>query len=237
SIAVALTLIPALIYVVMRRRGEPKPARRIGIGRVRFSVSTDRLRVALCVATAVIVAAILARDWSPYGPAREGANLAFALLAIGILLGGMYALMLAYPVMLRWILGRKAVLLIPCGALIGLGLVIWLGWGKVFAWAPEGLKKTAPWNAAYHAFPGLGREFMPSLDEGSFLFMPTTMPHASIGEAMDILRKQDFAILSIPEVETVVGKLGRVDSPLDPAPISMFETVVNYASEYKLDAR
>src|SRR5690606_8368702 len=55
--------------------------------------------------------------------------------------------------------------------------------------------------------------------------------------AMDILRKQDLAILSIPEVETVVGKLGRVDSPLDPAPISMFETVVNYVPEYKRDAR
>jgi Cu(I)/Ag(I) efflux system membrane protein CusA/SilA len=76
---------------------------------------------------------------------------------------------------------------------------------------------------------------MPALDEGSFLFMPTTMPHASIGEAMDVLRKQDMAINSIPEVESAVGKIGRVESPLDPAPISMIETIINYKSEYITD--
>ncbi len=50
---------------------------------------------------------------------------------------------------------------------------------------------------------------MPPLDEGSFLYMPTTMAHASIGEALDILQKQDVAISNIPEVETVVGKIGQ----------------------------
>ena len=83
-----------------------------------------------------------------------------------------------------------------------------------------------------YAAPGLGKEFMPNLDEGSYLLMPTTMPHASIGEAMDILSKQDMAINAIPEIETAVGKLGRVESPLDPAPISMIETIINYKSEY-----
>ncbi len=73
---------------------------------------------------------------------------------------------------------------------------------------------------------------MPPLDEGSFLYMPTTMPHASIGEVMDVLQLQDKAIMGIPEVELVVGKLGRVESPLDPAPVSMIETVINYRSEY-----
>jgi Cu(I)/Ag(I) efflux system membrane protein CusA/SilA len=86
-----------------------------------------------------------------------------------------------------------------------------------------------------HAFPGLGKEFMPDLDEGSFLLMPTTMPHASIGEALDVLQKQDVLISNIPEVESVVGKIGRVESALDPAPISMVETVINYAPEYKRD--
>ena len=76
---------------------------------------------------------------------------------------------------------------------------------------------------------------MPPLDEGSFLYMPTTMPHASIGEAQDVLAKLDMAIASIPEVEQVVGKLGRAESALDPAPISMIETVINYKSEYKLN--
>jgi len=81
-------------------------------------------------------------------------------------------------------------------------------------------------------FPGLGKEFMPPLDEGSYLFMPTTMPHASIGETMDVLQIQDAAIGRIPEVESVVGKLGRAETPLDPAPISMIETVINYRPEF-----
>ena len=85
------------------------------------------------------------------------------------------------------------------------------------------------------SFPGLGREFMPALDEGSFLYMPVTMPHASIGEAMEYLRNLDMAIQAIPEVENVVGKIGRVESPLDPAPVSMIESVVNYKSEYRQD--
>jgi Cu(I)/Ag(I) efflux system membrane protein CusA/SilA len=73
---------------------------------------------------------------------------------------------------------------------------------------------------------------MPSLDEGSFLFMPTTMPHASIGQALDIVQKQDRAIREIPEVDTVVGKIGRVESALDPAPVSMIETLITYKPEY-----
>jgi Cu(I)/Ag(I) efflux system membrane protein CusA/SilA len=76
---------------------------------------------------------------------------------------------------------------------------------------------------------------MPDLDEGSFLYMPTTMPHASMGEALEVLQLQDMAFSNIPEVESVVGKLGRADSPLDPAPISMIETVINYKSEYASD--
>jgi Cu(I)/Ag(I) efflux system membrane protein CusA/SilA len=61
------------------------------------------------------------------------------------------------------------------------------------------------------------------------------MPHASIGEALDVLQLQDMAINAIPEVDLVVGKLGRVESPLDPAPISMIETIITYKSEYKID--
>jgi Cu(I)/Ag(I) efflux system membrane protein CusA/SilA len=76
---------------------------------------------------------------------------------------------------------------------------------------------------------------MPPLDEGSYLFMPTTMPHASIGEALDVLQKQDMSFSNIPEIESVVGKLGRAETPLDPAPISMIETVINYKSKYIVD--
>jgi Cu(I)/Ag(I) efflux system membrane protein CusA/SilA len=65
--------------------------------------------------------------------------------------------------------------------------------------------------------------------------MPTTMPHASIGEALSVLQLQDKSIAGIPEIESVVGKLGRAESPLDPAPISMIETVINYKPEYVVD--
>ena len=91
------------------------------------------------------------------------------------------------------------------------------------------------WSKLTHAFPGLSKEFMPDLDEGSFLFMPTTMPHAAIGEALDVIQKQNIAIRAVPEVESVVGKIGRVESALDPAPISMVETVINYKPQYKID--
>lgn len=90
------------------------------------------------------------------------------------------------------------------------------------------------WTLAM-TWKGFGKEFMPPLDEGSYLYMPTTMPHASIGEATEVLSLQDRRINAIPEVELAVGKIGRVRSPLDPAPISMIETVINYRSEYIVD--
>ena len=90
------------------------------------------------------------------------------------------------------------------------------------------------WSLA-QSWEGFGKEFMPPLDEGSFLYMPTTMPHASIGESMDVLSLQDRRINGIPEVDLAVGKIGRARSPLDPAPISMIETVINYHSEYIVD--
>ena len=60
------------------------------------------------------------------------------------------------------------------------------------------------------------------------------MPHAS-GESMDAMRKQDMAISGIPEIETVVGKLGRAETALDPAPVSMVETIIQYHSMFLLD--
>ncbi len=74
--------------------------------------------------------------------------------------------------------------------------------------------------------PGIGREFMPPLDEGSFLFMPSLLPQAGLGPAIEVNSKQDLAIASVPEVESVVGKIGRAESALDPAPIGMMESIV-----------
>lgn len=74
--------------------------------------------------------------------------------------------------------------------------------------------------------PRLGREFMPPLDEGDVLYMPTTLPGISVEEARRQLQRQDAMLRAVPEVLSVLGKAGRAESPTDPAPLSMFETVV-----------
>ena len=71
-----------------------------------------------------------------------------------------------------------------------------------------------------------GSEFMPPLDEGSLLFMPTMLPNVSMTEAKRIVQVQDAIIKSVPEVETVLGKVGRADTPTDPAPVSMIESII-----------
>ncbi|MEI6286732.1 MAG: CusA/CzcA family heavy metal efflux RND transporter, partial [Bacillota bacterium] len=75
-------------------------------------------------------------------------------------------------------------------------------------------------------FAKLGSEFMPPLYEGSLLYMPTTMPGASVTEATKLLQLQDRALKSVPEVERVFGKAGRAETATDPAPLEMFETVI-----------
>ena len=80
-----------------------------------------------------------------------------------------------------------------------------------------------------------GKEFMPSLNEGSFLLMPTSLPHAGVEENKRVLQQLDMAVASIPEIETVVGKAGRTESALDPAPLSMYENMIQYKPEYMLN--
>lgn len=72
----------------------------------------------------------------------------------------------------------------------------------------------------------IGKEFMPPLDEGSLLFMPVTLPNVTITEAKRILQVQDKVISAFPEVEQVLGKIGRAETATDPAPVSMVETIV-----------
>ena len=113
-------------------------------------------------------------------------------------------------------------------------MTIWLGLGRMaypveksLSYVKLDLNKISPWVALKHKFPGIGREFMPALDEGSFLYMPSFLPAASITEVMAGLKKQDILMKQIPEVDMVVGKLGRADTALDPAPTGMIETIVN----------
>jgi Cu(I)/Ag(I) efflux system membrane protein CusA/SilA len=72
----------------------------------------------------------------------------------------------------------------------------------------------------------LGSEFMPPLDEGDLMYMPTTYPGISIGQARQLLQQTDKLIKTVPEVETVFGKVGRADSATDPAPLTMIETFI-----------
>jgi Cu(I)/Ag(I) efflux system membrane protein CusA/SilA len=73
---------------------------------------------------------------------------------------------------------------------------------------------------------GLGSEFMPALDEGDLMYMPTTLPGLSIGKAQELLQQTDRLIRKTPEVERVFGKIGRADTATDPAPLTMIETVI-----------
>jgi Cu(I)/Ag(I) efflux system membrane protein CusA/SilA len=184
----------------------------------------------------IVVGLLLTMDWEPLGPQR---GLLRNFIFVGGLIGGLMALILLfqyfYAPILRWCLDNKLKFLSLPALLLLLAIMIWLGFDRVFDFVPHFIRPHGLWLSASQTFPGLGREFMPPLDEGSFLYMPTTMPHASITEALDVLQKQDAAMSNIPEVESVVGKIGRTDSALDPAPLAMIETVVNYKPEYITD--
>ncbi len=91
---------------------------------------------------------------------------------------------------------------------------------KTFAFAFVGMASIIP------AFMILGSEFMPTLHEGSLLYMPTALPGISVSEAQRILTKQDQILKSFPEVDTVFGKAGRADTSTDTAPLSMIETTI-----------
>ncbi len=195
------------------------------------------------VLSVVVVTWLLTTYWLPFGPSVSFlGNLTFIVLLIGGILFTFWMLIKYYTRLISWCLEyKKTFLAIPAFFMV-LAMVIWLGFASVFGFVANGfdsigvnVRTTSVWTAGTHAFPGLGEEFMPALDEGAFLLMPTTMPHAGVEEAKDVMRKIDMSVASIPEVETAVGKMGRTESALDPAPISMFENVILYKSEYKTD--
>lgn len=191
----------------------------------------------------LVVLLLLANEWLPIGVESSFfTNVVFLAIVIALVLGLFTVFQHYYPRLLTWCLTHKKTFLIIPVLLLLLGINIWMGFGKVFGFVARGfdqvdvnIRTTALWSSLHHTFPGLGREFMPSLDEGSFLLMPTTMPHTGIAYNLQVLQELDRRIQSIPEVEVVVGKAGRAESPLDPAPMTMFENVINYKSEYKTD--
>jgi len=174
--------------------------------------------------------------WMPLGPGRTlFANFLFVVFMVAILMVAFWLFQRFYRPILRWSLRHKVAFLSGNVAFVLLGATAWLGVPTVFGWLPDWVRGLGIYEAAESVAPGLQEDFMPPFDEGSFLYMPTTTPHVSIGEALEMLHAIDAAVASIPEVEQAVGKLGRAETALDPAPISMFETVVNYYSEFILD--
>ncbi len=196
------------------------------------------------VAAMGAVVILLTGHWMPLGAGAGFTRNLIIVLGINFAWAAVRVVFIDfYSQILRAFLAHKIVFFsIPAGVIL-LGLTVWLGFGRSFGWLPR--PKPNPgaepgiyqklWTAGVHEFPGLGREFMPPLDEGSFLFMPTLMPHAGISKAIEALSAQDRAIRAIPEVESVVGKIGRAETAIDPAPIAMVETVIQYKTEYQRD--
>jgi Cu(I)/Ag(I) efflux system membrane protein CusA/SilA len=152
---------------------------------------------------------LLAEYWRPLGVDKSIFwNLIFvSVICFGLL--GVFSLFIKYYTrILRWCLDNKLLFLSVPTAIVIAGFFI--------------MKNT-------------GKEFMPSLNEGSFLLMPTSMPHSGVEENKRVLQQLDMAVASIPEIETVVGKAGRTESALDPAPLSMYENIIQYKPEYMLN--
>ncbi len=186
----------------------------------------------------IAVVMLLSRAWLPLGAGQSLlANGLFVVLILGSILGAMWSMVYFYERVLGWCLDHRGWFLTIPVSVVLVGITVWqgpkafLGWAiPAQAWEGEGF-----WAKVHESLPGLGSEFMPTLDEGSFLLMPSTMPHSGVEENVEVIRQLDLLVETVPEVERVVGKWGRVQSALDPAPISMFENLVAYKPEYLLD--
>ncbi len=191
----------------------------------------------------IIVVYYLTIEWMPLGAKNSTfGNFFFVISILAVVLGTLMTVVHYYTQILKWCLANKWKFLAVPIILILFGIMIWQGSDKIFGFIPNAFNKigidarnTRVWTKFTETFPGIGKEFMPALNEGSFLLMPTTMPHSGVEENMDVIRLLDMKVNDIPEVESTVGKWGRVNSALDPAPISMFENIINYRPEYILD--
>ncbi|MCT4586848.1 MAG: efflux RND transporter permease subunit [Carboxylicivirga sp.] len=188
--------------------------------------------------TLVVVVFFLTKAWMPLGAQNSlFANFLFVIAIVTTVLGSLSMVVVFYKRILNWCLDNKWVFLVVPIFIVLFGMTSWQGFNKLFGFMPQFIKETDSYAYLDEKLPGIGKEFMPSLDEGSFLLMPTTMPHSGIEENLEVIRILDKQVNSIPEVETVVGKWGRVNSALDPAPTSMYENVINYKPEYILNEK
>ncbi|WP_019668915.1 efflux RND transporter permease subunit [Eudoraea adriatica] len=168
--------------------------------------SSNLINIAISV---LVIIFLLAEYWRPLGWDR---NIFWNLLFVALICFGLLAVFKSfrkyYTSILNWALGNKVLFLSVPAVMVFFGVLI---------------------------MQNTGKEFMPALNEGSFLLMPTSLPHAGVEENKRVLQQLDMAVASIPEIETVVGKAGRTESALDPAPLSMYENVIQYKREYMLN--
>ncbi|MGO2358194.1 MAG: efflux RND transporter permease subunit [Mesonia sp.] len=173
----------------------------------RFSITQNLINI---IISSIAIVFLLAEYWRPLGFDRSIImNLVFVAIICFGLLGVFSVFRRYYDAILHWALQNRLLFLIIPSTVLVLGIII--------------MKNT-------------GKEFMPALNEGSFLLMPTSLPHAGVEENKRVLQQLDMAVASIPEIETVVGKAGRTESALDPAPMSMYENVIQYKTEFMRNA-
>ena len=178
---------------------------------LRNALSRKRANLTNIMIASAAIVILLATYWRPLGFDRSIIlNLLFVSIICFGILGVFSVLRRYYSQILKWALANRLLfLIIPTTVLIS------------GAWIMN----------------NTGKEFMPSLNEGSFLLMPTSLPHAGVEENKRVLQQLDMAVATIPEIETVVGKSGRTESALDPAPLSMYENIIQYKSEYMHNAK
>jgi len=238
SLIVALFLIPPFAAFLFRKKSIKKPFNYtlnsvlIGFGivavfygyllgliliafgatallKLQGKVTEKRVNLINIIASMLAIVFLLAEYWRPLGVDKSIFwNLIFVSIICFGLLGVFTLFRNYYTRILRWCLDNKLLFLSIPTAIVIAGFII---------------------------MKNIGKEFMPSLNEGSFLLMPTSMPHSGVTENKRVLQQLDMAVASIPEIETVVGKAGRTESALDPAPLSMYENMIQYKPEYMLN--
>jgi len=134
----------------------------------------------------------------------------------------MKGLLKIYDPVLDWALGHRKIILTGAGLLLVSALILAVGLPRPLVHQMEQRK----WDTLARLTKGMGSEFMPTLNEGSLLFMPVLLPSTSLTEVKRIMSWQDQRIKEVPEVESAAGKLGRSETATDPAPVEMIETTI-----------
>ena len=139
----------------------------------------------------------------------------------------MLRLLALYAPVLDWALARARLILAAAAACLCLSVGLVVGIPNSWSNALRGMG----WERTGQALSGVGSEFMPTLNEGSFLFMPVLLPRTSLTEIKRLVAWQDQALKEVPEVQSVAGKLGRAETATDPAPVEMIETTIELKPE------